>query len=257
MYKIGLKLWSTNTDVYYNESIKLYSVGLFDYIELFVIPDSLDTLKQWQILHTQHKIPFIIHCPHSMFGFNLAKPEMFQNNVQIYNCVKQFADALDATYIIFHGGIDGCIEETSRQLSEFNESRALIENKPMIPLSNAKDWKQCRGYNISEIKYILDMVQCGLCLDFGHAISAAVAQNQEPYNYVEKFLALNPKMFHLTDKDNMNNPYDSHLHLGTGHMDLNKIKKMIPDGAFVTLETIKNSKNNLDDFIGDVQCMRN
>ena len=40
-------------------------------------------------------------------------------------------------------------------------------------------------------------------------------------------------------------------------MDINKIKKMIPDGASVTLETIKNSKNNLDDFIGDVQCMKN
>ncbi len=257
MYKIGLKLWSSNTDKYYDEAIKLHDKGLFDYIELFVVPDTWDTLSQWDRLHKQHKIPFIIHSPHSMIGFNPACAEMFEHNIQIYHHVKEFADTLQAEYIIFHGGIDGNIQETARQLAYFNDSRILIENKPLLPLPNDQDWKQCRGYNIQEIKYILDTVNCGLCLDFGHAISAAVAQHQEPYGYVEKFLELNPKMFHLTDKDDMNSPYDSHLHLGTGQLDINKIKKMIPDNALVTLETTKESKNNLDDFIGDVKCMQN
>ena len=52
MYKIGLKLWSTNTDCYYNEAIRLYNDGVFDYIELYVVPDTLDTLQKWKKLRT-------------------------------------------------------------------------------------------------------------------------------------------------------------------------------------------------------------
>ena len=60
MYKRGLKLWSINTDCYYEDAKKLYDNNIFDYIELYVVPDSLDTLSTWQKLN----IPFIIHCPH-------------------------------------------------------------------------------------------------------------------------------------------------------------------------------------------------
>lgn len=39
--KIGLKLWSINTDMI-NKAIKLYEQNYFDYIELYVVPDSYD-----------------------------------------------------------------------------------------------------------------------------------------------------------------------------------------------------------------------
>lgn len=71
MYKIGLKLWSINTDYYYDEAIRLYNDGVYDYIELYVVPNMTDTIEKWKKLD----IPFIVHCPHFAHGFNLAKIE--------------------------------------------------------------------------------------------------------------------------------------------------------------------------------------
>lgn len=71
MYKIGLKLWSRNTDYYYDEAIRLYNDGVYDYIELYVVPNTTDTIEKWKKLD----IPFIVHCPHFAHGFNLAKIE--------------------------------------------------------------------------------------------------------------------------------------------------------------------------------------
>ena len=252
MYKLGLKLWSINTDYYYDEAIRLYNDGVFDYIELYVVPDTLDRLDKWKNLD----IPFIIHCPHFMHGFNMAKVEKKESNLAIYKQVKQFADELNAEYIIFHGGIDGNIEETARQLASFKEPRALIENKPFVALPNKMGGNFCRGYNIDEIKKIMEAAKCGFCLDIGHAICAANSQNKEIYRYCEDFMILKPKMFHLTDNEDITSPYDTHLHLGTGTLDLDKIKKILPVDARITLETVKNSKTNLDDFINDAEYLK-
>lgn len=253
MYKIGLKLWSINTNYYYDEAIRLYNDGVFDYIELYVVPDSLDTIKKWETLN----IPFIIHCPHFAHGFNLAKNEKKESNFKIYQQVKKFADELNARYIIFHGGIDGKVEETAKQLASFNEPRTLIENKPMVALPNKMGGEYCRGYNLDEIKLIKETAKCGFCLDFGHAICSANAQGKNVYEYCKEFMQFEPRMFHLTDNKDITSPYDTHLHLGTGTLDIDRIKNMLPEDAIITLETDKNSKENLRDFIGDSKCMKN
>lgn len=252
MYKLGLKLWSLNIDIYYNEAIRLYNDKVFDYIELYVVPNTADTIAKWK----QMDIPFIIHCPHFAHGFNLANADKKESNFEIYRQVKQFADELNAKYIIFHSGIDGDINETATQLARFNESRAVIENKPMIALPNKMGGKYCRGYNTNEISLVKKIANCGFCLDFGHAICSANAQDRDIYEHCEEFLLLKPNMFHLTDNADITSPYDSHLHLGTGQLDLGKIKAMLPKDAIITLETQKDSKENLDDFIGDVKWFR-
>lgn len=252
-YKCGLKLWSINTDVYYEEAKKLYSQGVFDYIELYVVPNTLATLSKWKEL----QIPFIIHAPHFAHGFNLAKKEKEESNFKIYKEVKQFADELNAQYIIFHGGIDGDINETARQLAAFNESRALIENKPYVALPNKMGGEFCRGYNIDEIKLVKETAKCGFCLDFGHAICAANSLKKEVYNYCREFLQFKPNMFHLTDLNDITSPYDSHLHLGVGELDFTQIFDTIPNDSYITFETIKNSKEDLNDFIEDMEWLKN
>lgn len=252
-YKLGLKLWSINTDYYYEEAQRLFSKGVFDYIELYVVPKSLETLPKWKELN----IPFIIHAPHFAHGFNLAKKEKEESNLAIYREVKQFADELNAQYIIFHGGIDGDINETARQLAAFNESRALIENKPYVALPNKMGGEFCRGYNIDEIKLVKEMANCGFCLDFGHAICAANSLKKEVYNYCREFLQFKPNMFHLTDLNDITSPYDSHLHLGEGMLDFKQIFDIIPDKSYITFETIKNSKEDLNDFIEDMEWLKN
>lgn len=253
-YKLGLKLWSVNTDYYYEEAKRLYSEGVFDYIELYVVPKTLDTLPKWKELN----IPFIIHAPHFAHGFNLACKEKRESNFEIYKEVKQFADELNAEYIIFHGGIEGDIKETAKQLASFNEPRALIENKPLKGLPGDLGSLPCRGFSIEEIRTVIEEAKCGFCFDFGHCICSANAQNREPYKYCEEFIKeLNPSMYHLTDLKDITSIYDSHLHLGTGELNLEKVISMIPFGKSVTLETSKNSKENINDFIEDCNIFKN
>lgn len=254
MYKRGLKLWSINTDYYYDEAIRLYNDGIFDYIELYVVPESVETLEKWKKLLP---IPFIIHNSHFAQGFNLAKNEKAERNREIYEQTKLFADELNAKYIIFHGGIDGDIKETAKQLASFNEPRALIENKPFVALPNKMGGNYCRGYNVDEIKQVMDTANCGFCLDFGHAICAGNSLAKDVYEYCEEFLQLNPKMYHLTDLEDITSPYDTHLHLGMGELNFNQIFDMIERDRCITFETVKNSKTDLNDFVEDMKWLKN
>ena len=251
-YKLGLKLWSINTDYYYDEAIRLYNDGVYDYIELYVVPNSIKTLPQWVEL----EIPFIIHAPHFMHGFNLAKKECEAGNIKKYNEVKEFADALIVDHIILHGGIDGHIDETARQLSALDEPRALIENKPFRAIPNNMGGEFCRGATIDELQTVIETAKCGFCFDIGHAICSAVSQGIESYDYLAEFTKLNPAMYHLTDIESLDDEYDKHLHIGTGALDVKKILSVMPKNATITLETNKDSKVNLNDFINDTEYVR-
>lgn len=247
MYKIGLKLWSTNTDRYLAEARRLFEEDVFSYIELYVVPDSLQFLPEW----TELGIPFIIHCPHFMHGFNLAIRDKEAGNRAIYGQVRQFADRLKAPYIIFHGGIDGTIDETARQLAAFREGRALIENKPHRALPNRMGGEICRGSDPAEISTVMERAGCGFCLDFGHAVCAANSLKCDPYLYIDGMMQLDPKMFHLTDLSDITSVFDSHPHLGEGQLDLSRIVPLLPYDAIVTVETNKNDTESLEDFCRD------
>ena len=252
MHKLGLKLWSVNTDHYLSEARRLYELGVFDYLELYVVPGSLNALTLWKNLD----IPYIIHCPHFAHGFNLADSAKRAFNADIYSEVKRFADALKARYIIFHGGVDHCIEETAAQLAAFHEPRALLENKPMRALPKLMGGRYCRGYSVQEIRYVQDVAHCGFCLDIGHAVCSANSQGIEAYSYIQDFSRLQPTMVHLSDVADMSSEYDAHPHLGTGELDLQRVISLLPQDCPVSLETIKSSPSDLDDFAEDVRIFR-
>ena len=86
--KIGLKLWSINTDYYLKEAERLYNEGVYDYIELYVVPDTEATLASWKKL----SIPYIIHNAHFAHGFNLSRPEAKARNQVIYHQSRLFAE---------------------------------------------------------------------------------------------------------------------------------------------------------------------
>lgn len=253
MYYKGLKLHSTNIDNYYQEAKKLYDQKIFDYIELFTIPNSIETIKIWKQLN----IPYIIHAPYFSYGFNLADKENYQQNLKIYHEVKEFADELNAKYIIFHGGVEGSYKETIRQLNSFNENRVLIENKPLVAYEYlGRDYK-CIGYSPEEIKKIKNETGCGFVLDFGHAICSANSQKKDIYNYCHQFNQLKPDMYHLSDSKDTTSPYDDHSHLGKGQMDLKIINNLIFNNSMVTIETPKDYPNNLEDFKEDINVLKN
>lgn len=258
MYRIGLKLWSTNTDPLADAAARLFEDGVFAYIELFVVPGSSETLPAWTRLHADYGIPFVIHNAHTAQGFNLAKREMEPRNREIAAEARAFADALGADRIIFHGGTDGDVGETVRQLKALGEPRALIENKPFVPLKNPLGVKFCRGATADELERIIDGTGCGFCLDIGHAICSANSQGLDPYAFAAELARrFRPAMFHLSDVTDMTSPYDAHPHLGTGELDIPRIcREIIPADATVTIETVRDSLTNLDDFERDADFLR-
>lgn len=249
MFKLGLKLWSVNEN-YFKEAVRLYKEGYYDYIELYVIPGSFENfINLWKTI----EIPFIIHAPHFRHGLNLAKEDVFEQNLKFAAETRKFADKLNAEYIIFHPGIAGKVEETVRQINIINDSRILIENKPYYTVLG--DGNICNGHSPEEIKYIAENTNTGFCLDIGHCFCSANAKKINAFKYLRDFLVLKPQMYHLTDND-FSSDIDNHLHFGEGDFNVAKVLNHIPEGAKITLETNKNSKENLDDFIKDVENIR-
>ena len=219
----------------------------------------METLDAWRRLHVEKGMPFILHNAHAATGFNLADRAAEARNREIYAQTRTFADALNARYVIFHGGIDGTIEETARQLKALGEPRALLENKPFVPLPNKVGAKFCRGATVEEIGYVLRETGCGFCLDVGHAVCAAASQGLETYAYVgELARRFSPSMFHLSDVLDMSSQFDAHPHLGTGALDIVRLGREVfmPD-ALISIETAKDSLTKLDDFMQDARYMEN
>lgn len=259
--KLGLKLWSINTDYYLEEAKKLFKQNVYDYIELYIIPDSTSSLKQWKKLKSEFNIPFAIHAPHSVHGVNLANKDYEKINMKIFTQVKEFSKELDSLYVVIHSGTEGSIEETIRQLNIIKPTNMLIENKPYIgPLDNKE---RCVGCTIEEIKKVINNVNCGFCLDLGHAIctynslkkidsqnSFTRPYNFSPYEFINEFNKLNPACYHLSD-NYIETEIDNHMHFGKGNYDLNKFFDIINVDKYIAIETEKNSKRNLNDFIQD------
>jgi len=248
--KIGLKLWNINAANYLEKAVRLYQEGIYDFIELYVVPGHLDLLEQWQ----QVPVPFNIHAPHFQHGMNLSKAESFAGNIDKYQEVKRYADELAADYIIFHGGTDGDYRETARQLQAIQDPRTVIENKPYKTLPFIQGYFYVGGKN-EEIRYIIEQTGCRFCLDIGHASSAANALGFEPYAYIQDFMALKPFMFHLSDIDTTSE-MDAHLNYGQGNLDFQRLAAIIGEHPTIAIETNKNQPDQLDDFRADAAFLR-
>ena len=205
MRKIGLKLWNINVDFYPKEAQKLFYDEIFDYIELYIVPNNLDKIKVWKKLN----IPIDIHAPHYAHKLNLSKKESYDLNYKKYLEAKRYADELDSQIIVFHGGAGGSYKETAEQLSKFCDNRIIIENKPYDTLDFVNE-NYYVGASFEEITYIMENAKCGFCLDVGHAICAANSFGINPYEYIERFCTLNPLRIHLSDI-NINTKKDIYL----------------------------------------------
>lgn len=253
MPKIGLKLWSTNM-LYIQPARALYEEGVFDYVELLVVPGSeADFLQQWK----QMRCLFSLHAPYSAMGFNFSLREFEQKNRALLKEVESFRLAVNPAYIDFHSGASGTVEETIRQIKLFKSEYenifniAVMENKPMIGLNG----ELCVGASPEEIKMILDETGLGFCLDFGHASCYTVWRQVEYEDVITQFLKLHPKVFHLSD-GRRESVKDRHDHFGEGNFDLSYILSVIPTGSKVTIECRKGSKENLDDFKKNVSYLK-
>lgn len=248
--KIGLKLWSTN-EHYIPAACDLFARKVFDYIELFTVPGSVATIPQWKRLG----IPYVLHAPHSGVGLNLADPDLRETNTELVSQVDKFFFALSADFVIFHPGVNGDLKESISQFCSFGKlfpemyRKVVIENNPQLGLND----EQCLGALPVEMRKLNQDTGLGFCFDFVHAICSAKSNNLKWEALAKDFLALSPVIYHVSDSDYAEK--DSHQHLGSGELDLPKIIKMLPVDCLVTLETPKNSQNDLDDFIQDTEFL--
>lgn len=244
--KFGLKLWSINPD-YIPEAIRLYELGIYQYIELYAIPDSYDAMiKFWKSL----RIPFIIHAPHYKHGLNLSQVQFQPVNLKLAKESYAFADALNADTVIIHPGMNGPIEETVRQIRFIYDDRLVIENKPQVGLGELT----CTGATPQEIQFAMDQTGVGFCLDIGHAICAANSHHIDPITYIRQFIQLAPQMYHVTD-GNVASVYDQHDHYGQGSFPLAEILTLIPPHSRITNEATKDDPIRLDDFVKDMSWL--
>jgi len=251
MLNIGLKIWSTN--LYYIPIVKdLYARKIFEYIELFIVPGSSSHLGYWSSLG----IPYILHAPHSYAGLNMADKARREENHQLVSQVNIYFKDLNPQWVIFHPGILFDINEAISQINSFKKdfprlmAKSVIENKPAIGLNG----ENCVGSSAIEIKKVIASTGLGFCFDIGHAICAAASEKRPWKEVLEEFFLLDPDMYHLSDSHY--GEKDMHLHLGAGQFDLDYIIKRLPANATISLETPKDSKENLDDFKKDTEFLK-
>lgn len=236
--KFGLKLWSSNTNLI-NQAVQLIDEKIFDYIELFVIPDT--SISPFLI-----DVPYIIHIPHHKFGVNIGEPSKKEYNLQKINESAMWADNLNAKYLILHAG-HGSIEHAVNILSEVSDNRLIIENMPKIGLNN----EMMIGYSPEHILKLIEVNETGLCMDFGHAAKAAVSLEENYKEFIKEFLVFEPKVFHISD-GNLSNEKDEHLNIGEGDYDFQYLMECINGNPskFVTIET---TRTNLRLLVEDIQ----
>jgi sugar phosphate isomerase/epimerase len=246
---IGLKLYSTDTSLIDN-ALRIQEEGFYDYIELYIIPGSYkQAISDWMLFN----VPFIIHAPHSFHGINLAQANMWKANQRNFKEAQLFADSLGADIIIVHGGNNGSLVETLRQIVLLDEKRIALENKPKFGLKN----EVCIGWSPSEFRQAVDAgFPNAFVLDFVHAICAANSLDVDVMVIINEFMKFKPRIFHLSDGDNSSEK-DIHLNLGKGSLDLAGFLSFVPEGALLTIETPRNPSNGLEDFVNDICFLRN
>ena len=235
--KFGLKLWSTNIELI-DQATHLIDEKIFDYIELFVIPDT-------QLSPFLIDVPYIIHIPHEKFGVNIGDASKKEYSLQKVTESIRWADRLNARYLILHAGY-GSIEDATCLLREVADDRLLIENMPKVGLND----EPMMGYSPAQIEELIGDGDRGLCLDLNHAAKAAVSLGVDYKEYIKEFLALDPKMFHISD-GKLDDEKDEHLNIGDGEYDLGYMLRCVDesDSRLVTLETPREDQTSLEEDV--------
>jgi sugar phosphate isomerase/epimerase len=249
---LGLKLWSTN-ECYIEEVKRLFADKICDYVEVYIVPDTLDQFGNlWRSL----EVPFVIHAPHWIHGMNLSDPKCSESNYLLATEAFAFADRLKAEYLIFHPGFAGTNDEVIHQLNQWSENwrqRILIENKPYCSIIDKN--LIANGHSPKIIQKIKNETGIGFCCDIGHCICSANSRKVDPIQDILDFEKLKPVMYHLSDNDFLSS-IDEHKHFGQGNYDFKQILERIDIKKPISIETVKDFNNSLRDFENDVNFLR-
>ena len=254
--QIGLKIWSVNPVEHRHAAEKLAAESLCDYVEIYIVPGTLDYIRRWQDL----PLPKVIHAPHLAHDFNLADHTLRQQNLKIFDEVRCWADTLSSNIIICHGGTGGTPAEAVNQLANFHDQRIVLENKPFW--QHPEQYPQgtdlhCRGAVFEEFAMMQSQLSCGFCHDLAHTVCMANALQLDWPTEIRRFETLNPQIYHISDLAAADDQLDMHTALGSGALDWQQALSLIRPDAMLTLETPKISNKHLDDFASEVKMIHN
>jgi deoxyribonuclease-4 len=244
--KIGLKLWSTNSNLL-EEAKELIVNDIFQYIELMPIPKT----EILPFLDQLSNVPYIIHITTEKHGVNISDKNKEEYNLKtIDNCIS-WADKLNVKYLVLHPGF-GSANDTIEFLNSINDKRILIENMPKVGLNGEK----MIGYTPEQIENLVGN-KFGLCLDLNHAIKAAVSLKRPYREFIEEFLELKPKMFHISD-GRLNIEKDEHLNIGEGDYDFEFLMgcAKINNQTYITLETPRLNQETLEEDVMNITALK-
>ena len=217
-----------------------------DFLEIMAIEG-----KDYTFLKEFSK-PIVIHAQHEVFGLNTADPSKRAKNLSSISYAIKMADMFKSKKVVLHPGRvdeENCSEEEAISfIKSINDERILLEN-----ICFPKSSLCLTPENMAKV---LKETGKGFCLDINHAIVAALSLNKDPYEFLEEFSKLNPQLYHLGGQD-INENDKTHLSFKNSNLDLNKIFKIIPKNAEITLEVTTNANltnydlNFIRKFIGE------
>ncbi len=229
MIKVGIKI-GPKSDISEFEK----TVALADFIELYG-----STKFDYGFVKKYNK-PVVVHAPNYSQGINYANSCKEALNLRSLIWAKNTANFFDSDKIIIHAElIEGdCskIENTINFIKKNFDKRLLIENMPYLSM----DHKHF-GASKEDLVKIIKETGIGFCLDLAHAAEYAAYKKINDKKYIKSLLSLRPRHFHISDS-NLDVVFDKnynelHFNFFKGNIDIEGIKKLIPDNSWVTLET--------------------
>lgn len=254
MRKFGIKLWSNDfvkNPNFVRQCVKSVKDGYFEYIELFVLPNTYEDIHA-KIKNELKDISVVIHAPHSGQGFDTGNRERFAQNCSDLKASQQYADLLNSNIIILHPGFedsDDCLNESIRQFKMFNDARIAVENMPYLCSSTNRI---LHGTSPAQIRKFVEEVKCQFCFDMSHAICSSNSYKRDIFADLAEYKSLNPVVYHFCD-GHFASHNDEHLHCREGDYDLSLLlNKYIDEHAFVTMETGKGLPTSIQPWLEDI-----
>lgn len=191
--------------------------------------------------------PITIHIAHFASEVNFANPRRREINEAAFRHALVLADKFSAKKIIFHPELkedDDCsVDVLANFITNHYDERLHLENMPF-----SSEGFEHFAASPPEIEALLDLLGVKFCFDFAHAFEFLEFSGKGP-SEVEEFLKLNPSHFHITDTDLsavvLPGYNEQHINFGEGTMDLVLCRNMVPQGAWVTIETPMSSTRQL------------
>jgi len=259
MAKVGLKLLSTADSECINAVAELYSKKLFDYVELYVVPNTTDTIEKWKNFRStglsgeKISLPIMLEAPDYHHKINFANPDNFEINRRIFDEIEQFRQALNSRCTIITPGYRGNISETIRQLKEFKPKNIIVKNNVyrIAELSSAAGIGSCG----EELEMVKKDTYCGFCLDIENAVCTANITDRDPYDFLRELNILNPIIYHISG-NNISTKDVTGGNISGGDYNFSKLSLIIRNNALITLNTIIKEQIDVFKFRDDVHYLR-